>query len=102
MSPFITYRDIDINGELQYYVLQREFPHFIGLVSTSPTKSFVPAIGITAHRLWIVFEGTLRGSVIPNYLNIDAEVKSVMNEMSQWYYANRISLYPKKYKKFKI
>lgn len=102
MSPFITYREADNNGQLQYYILQKEHPHFIGVISTSPTKLLVPAIPITAHNLWVVFDGTLRGSLIPSYLNVGEEIKSVMMDMAQWYYANRIAVEPKKYKKFKV
>ena len=101
MSPYITYRELDNAGELQYYILQRDFPHYIGLISTYPKENIILPIQITGYYLWVNFDGTLRGDLIPNYRNISEDIKFVINEMAIWYYANRIVPKHKKYKKFK-
>lgn len=100
MSPFITYRDIE-EGELQYYILQREFPHYVGIISTYPKTNFIESMPIAGYNLWIVFDGTIKGEVIPSYKNVDVDIKNSLNEMSIWYYAHRIIPQEKKYKKFK-
>ena len=100
MSPFITYRDIE-EGELQYYILQREFPHYVGIISTYPKTNFIESMPVTGYNLWIIFDGTIKGSVIPSYKNVYVDITSALNEMSNWYYANRIVPQEKKYKKFK-
>ena len=101
MSPFITYRDTNDNGELNYYILQREFPNYIGLISVYREKVLVDAIDIIGYNLWIVFNGTIKGSMIPSYKNVHEEIKDVLKEMSEWYYINRVIPQEKKYKKFK-
>lgn len=98
---YITYRDNDENGELQYYILQREFPHYIGLISTYPKDSLIPSIQITNYYLWVIFNGSLRGNLIPGYKSISEDIKFVLNDMATWYYAYRIIPNEKKYKKFK-
>ena len=102
MTPYITYRDIDERGELQYYILQRDFPHFIGVISPIPKMEFIPAIAISNYNLWVVFNWTLRGRMIPSYKEIEKEIVQQMSNMAEWYYENRILIEPKKYKKFKI
>jgi hypothetical protein len=101
MSPYITYRDIDQDGKLGYYILQREFPHYIGIISEHSKESVVPSIQITNYYLWVIFNGTLRGNLIPGYKNIAEDIKFVVNDMAIWYYAMRIVPNEKKYKKFK-
>lgn len=101
-TPYITYRDTDNEGNLQYYILQKEFPHFVGLISAFPKTEFIPAIGISGYNLWVVFNYTLRGRMIPSYKEIDKEILQAMCNMAEWYYENRILTEPKKYKKFKI
>jgi hypothetical protein len=102
MSPYITYRDIDSNGELGYFILQRDFPHYIGQIITIPKKSIIPPIQVTGYYIWVNFNGTLRGNSVPGYRNIGEDIKFVINDMAIWYYANRVIPEHKKYKKFKI
>lgn len=101
MSPYITFRDYDKEGKLQYYILQREFPHYVGVVSSIPIAGnwYTPIIG---YAMYIVFGGVLRGMYIPDYKNIGEEVMAIMENMAAWYYDNRISIDEKRYKKFKI
>lgn len=101
MIPFITFREPDENGGVRYYILQREFPHYIGVVSISPDGTIVNA-PISGYYLWVVFAGTLRGNMIPAFPDVYKEMESVFTAMSEWYYLNRIKSNPKKYAKFKI
>lgn len=102
MNPYITFRDRDKNGELKYYILQREFPHYLCVISGMPEKLFVAASAVAGYNLYIVFSGSLRGGLIPSYKNVDKEIMLVMEDMALWYYANRILMEEKKFKKFKI
>jgi len=102
MTKYITFREKDDKGELQYYILQRDFPHYVGLISNAPKESVLMQAPIAGHYLWVVFSGTLRGNMIPAYQEIYKEIESVFTNMSEWYYINRIKPNEKKYKKFKI
>lgn len=102
MSPFITFRDRDANGELQYYILQREFPHFVGILVSQPVEHSLAQSPISGHYLWVAFAGTLRGNIIPGYQDIQNEIESVFQNMAAWYYTNRIEPDLKKYRKWKI
>jgi hypothetical protein len=101
MESYITFRDKDENGDLQYYVLQRAFPHFVGMVSSSPVEGTWQS-PIAGYNLWMIFSGTLRGNLIPNYKNISDEIQEILDRMASWYYSTRIITDQKKYKKFKI
>lgn len=101
MSPFITYREKDEAGNLQYYILQKDFPHIIGVVANRPAEGnwYSPIAG---YYLYVVFNYTLRGKMIPSYKNISEEISSVLDKMATWYLAERILFDEKRYKKFKI
>lgn len=103
MKEYITFRDVDAKGNLQYCILQRAFPHFIGTVSEIPITHIVEPLPITDYNLFLVFSGTLRGiSTIPAYANIIEEIKVILTDMGKWFYEERILIEPKKYKKWKI
>lgn len=102
MQPYITYRETDDKGELQYYILQREFPHYLGVVKSSPQESVLVQAPVAGHYLWVVFSGTIRGNMIPAYQEIYKEIESVFTAMAEWYFLNRIKGNEKKFKKFKI
>ena len=101
MNPYITYRDDDEEGNSRYYILQKDFPHIKCLLNNYPTRNLYQAIPILGYNIWIVFDGTLRGNMLPGYKDIDEEVKKVMQDMSDWYYINRVLRFPKRYKKLK-
>jgi hypothetical protein len=101
MIPFFTCREEDENGKLQYYILQKAFPHYVGLLSEIPIK-FKISTPITAHNLWVVFDGSIRGNFIPSYRGVEDEIAMVINDMSLWFYENRILKEPKKYKKWHL
>lgn len=102
MKPYITFREADDNGELQYYILQREFPHYLGVIKSTPTEGILMQTPISGHYLWVAFAGTLRGNMIPGYKEVYNEMESVFTAMAEWYYLNRIKPNEKKYKKWKI
>lgn len=101
MNRFITYREEDKDGRLCYYILQKDFPHFVGVISTYPSEGTWQS-PISNYNMWVVYAGTIRGNLIPSYRNISDETQSVFDEMASWYYQNRILKEPNKYKKFKI
>lgn len=100
-APYITYREF-INDELGYFICQKDFPHYLCRISDKPIVNFIQPIPITDYNLWITFNATLRGNVIPSYKDIGEEIVSVMQSMAAWFYNNRILPNEKKYKKWKI
>jgi hypothetical protein len=49
-----------------------------------------------------VFDGSLRGNFIPGYRGVEDEIAMVINDMSLWFYENRILKEAKKYKKWHL
>ena len=35
MIPFATYREL-VNGQLEYFLVQKDYPHFLGRIVTAP------------------------------------------------------------------
>jgi hypothetical protein len=101
MNQFITFRE-EINNETGYFILQRDFPHYLCRIAEQPIVNFIQPIPITNYNLWLIFNATLRGNYIPSYKDIGAEIISVMNSMATWFFENRILPNEKKYKKWKI
>jgi len=101
MTPYITFRDKDESGELQYYILQRDFPHMIGVLVTYPIKS-LSCQPISGYNLFVKFDGCLRGKMLPDYRNIADEIDTIMQTMAVWFYTERIVMDKKRFKKFKI
>lgn len=103
MEKFITYREKNESGLLCFYILQKAFPHYVGLlVAGHPTQGALCNSPIAGYNLWISFSGCLQGNVIPSYKDVLVEITNVFTEMSNWYYINRIVAEPKRYLKFKI
>lgn len=102
MQQFITYRELDKNDELQYYILQKEFPHFVGCISAIKKENVIAQCPISEYNLYIVFCGTIRGNFIPSYKNIVEEIDAAVSNMANWYKENRIQTNQKRYEKFKI
>ena len=101
MQPFITFREEDRNGKLQLYILQREFPHFVGMLTDRLINGRLQ-VPVTGHNLWIAFDGTLMGAFVPSYQRVYEEMAAAIGNMATWFYANRIEKDLKKYKKYKI
>lgn len=101
MEPFITFKDTDKSGELQYYILQRAYPHFQGVILTLPKEGAIAEAVVPEYNLFVSYAGTISGNYILSKRDIDAECQFVMQQMADWFYNNRVLKEPKKYKKFK-
>lgn len=102
MSPYITFKDYDKDNKLQYYILQREYPHFCGVISYFPVGDSLCQIPVTGHHLYVTFAGTLRGNGFPAHNMVEQEIQSIFHHMATWFYINRIEADPKRYKKWVI
>lgn len=102
MSRFITFRESSKDEELQYFILQKAFPHYMGRISDYPPERSLLKVPIANYRLWIIFNGTLRGNVIPSFVDVYKEIENVFYDMADWYYHARIENNKKKYNKWSI
>lgn len=102
MNPFITFREFDNDGNLQYFILQRDFPHYVGYISPIPKNVIASGAPIMNYNLWVNFWGTIRGRFAPTYQNAGDEIGQIMFQMGEWFYQHRIMQDEKKYKKYKI
>lgn len=101
-APYITFREADEEGILRYYILQREHPHYIGVITDKPSSYTLTAVQIQGYRLSVSFGGTLRGNFVPAYNGVYEDLETVFKDMAGWYYKNRIVPNEKNYTKFKI
>ncbi len=101
-QQFITYKENDGDGRTCFYVLQKAFPHFSGLIVTVPVEGAIINVPISGHNLYITFNYCLRGKMIPSYPDIQKEISNVFYDMAHWYYENIIAKNPQRYKNFKI
>lgn len=102
MIPFITYREPDLLGNAQYYILQKAHPNIIGILVTMPKPEAIVNQPIAAYRLWVSFHGTLRENMIPAQSDIYNEIESVVSNMADWFYQERILKDNKRFKKWKL
>jgi len=102
MSPFITFKDKDSYGELQYYILQREPPHYLGVIKNVPISGAMSCAPVPGYHFFVVFAGTLRGNMIPANRGFETEIDFLFNRMASWFYSERIMINESKFKKFKI
>lgn len=101
MIGFITYREL-IDGQLEYFILQKAFPHFVGRIVYAPVEGAIVNSPIPNYNLWVTFNGTLRGNMIPDYRNILDEIENAYANMAAWFWAERICMGEKRFQKFKI
>jgi hypothetical protein len=102
MSDFITFRELDADNQFAYYILQKDFPHYVGVIYPFPKKKVVEPSPIAGYNLWVSFNGTLRGNAIPSYNHFLEEIVFILDRMANWYLQQRIIPDYKRYKKFKI
>ncbi len=102
MEPFITFRDRDKQGELQYYILQRAWPHYVGVIFTYPPADPIMTAAISGYNLFVVYSGTLQGRFLPSNPNWEVEVQGVFQDMATWFHQKRILTEPRRYKKLKV
>ena len=102
MIQYITYREIDTEGRLCYYILQKEFPHYKGIIALGKLENTLSSATIAGYKMYVNFNGTLRGNLIPSYNDVLKEIDIIMEDMAIWFLNNRILADQKKYSKFKI
>lgn len=100
MSKYITYRDGD-EGEPEYYILQRDFPHYVARLSETISGNEFYSEKIDGYNLHLVFYGVINGRFIPSFQNAMSDIIEIVRDMSLFYLSQRISKNPKRYKKFK-
>ncbi len=99
---YITFREPDEEGILRYFILQKEFPHNLGCISTLPNPEALVQATVPGYNLWIVHAGVLRGNFVAIYPSHKEELQLVYDNMANWYYEERILKDWKKYEKYKI
>ncbi|MES2287390.1 MAG: hypothetical protein V4547_16980 [Bacteroidota bacterium] len=99
---YITYREQDNSGRLCYYILQKAYPHFIGIISVGQLENSLCSIPIANYNLYVNFHATLVGRFLPSYKDVLEDIELSMAGMADWFYHNRILADYKKYNKFKI
>lgn len=99
---YITYRENNENGLLCYYILQKAFPHYIGLLSVGQLENTLASMPVGNYNLYVNFYGCLVGRFLPAYKDALQEIEAEMISMAEWFYYNRVLTQPKKYDKFKI
>lgn len=98
-NNYITYRE-NYAGELQYFLLQKEWPHYVGMILDNPNYNSLYLFMIPNTKLYIAFFGTIQGRFIPSTNQVEKEIALIFVDMAEWYYKNRIESQPKKYKKW--
>jgi hypothetical protein len=103
MQPYLTYMEQNGEGEAQYFILQKDHPHFKAVITYTPLEGrLIPAVHVKGYNLWLNFSGVLRGNFVPSYKDVDKEVEATLQAMAIWFYKNRVEKEPKKYKKWKV
>ena len=100
MNPFITFREL-VDGKLEYFLLQKDFPHFLGRIVTFPVERSLVNEPVAGYNLWVTFNGTLRGNYYPSTVTKD-EVRLIFERMALWFASERITGSTKRFEKFKI
>ncbi len=99
--PFISYREED-EGELKYYIVQKDFPHNVGVICTQPNLDALAQGTVSGYNLWIVSNGVLRGNFIAVYPSYKEDLQLTMDSMANWFYSERILKDEKRYERFKV
>ena len=102
VEPFVTFKDTDGQGKLQYYVMQRQYPNFVGTIVERPIEDSLACIPVAGHNLWVAFAGTVQGAYIPISKNMLREITETFIKMAEWYSIHRVMANPGRYKKFKV
>ncbi len=101
MIPYATYREPDEVGRICFFILQKAFPNYVGLLVTNPVEGAIINVPIADYNLWITFNGTIAGNFIPAWKGVTNDITQVFYSMAEWYYINRVKG-EKKYEKFKL
>lgn len=100
--PYITYREPNKDGVLQYFVLQKSHPHYVGKLTGYTDEVSLLKVPISGYALQLNFHGVLRGRYLPAYKGVDEDLLIEFQKMAQWFLDERILKDEKRYKKFKI
>jgi hypothetical protein len=101
-NPFITFREKDDDGILQYYVLQRGWPHYLGLVTDNPHLASILKVPLAGYRFYVSYSGVLVGNYAPSSKEGESEMLLTLQQMANWFLKERILPYQRKYKNWKI
>jgi hypothetical protein len=87
-------------GELQYFILQREWPHYIGMIIDNPNYKSLVKVPVPNTTLYVSLWGTLQGRLLPANAGMDNGIAATLTNMAVFYYEERIIPNQKKYKKW--
>lgn len=99
MIPFILFKEKDKNGNIQQYVLQRDYPNYIGVVNFRPIETTICQQPIAGYNLWVNFNGSLRGNMMPLDKGSLKEMEEIFFNMACWFYTEMDTI---KYESYKI
>lgn len=97
--PFISFKEKNGSGGINYFILQKDHPHYLGIVSSNPTQN-LPYAPMSGYRLWVVLSGTLQGRMVPSHPTLKQEIADTLRNMADWYLKEMIN-YPGVFDKFK-
>ena len=100
MNPYITFRELQ-DGKLEYFILQKEFPHFLGRIVMFPVERALVNEPVAGYNLFVTFNGVLSGNYYPSTITAD-EMKLIFEKMALWFASERIIGNGKRFDKFKI
>ncbi len=98
--PFITYRETDSSGELQYFICQKVSPHYVGMIIDNPNFESVHKVPIPNTIMYVAYAGIIDGWLYPMHSHAKQEINGILVVMAEWYWTNRISKNQQKYKKW--
>lgn len=82
------------------YILQKEFPHYIGRL-TNKLERGLAQYPIAGHSLYVSFFGTLRGNYVPSTSLSSEETNMIFSDMADFALENLIKK-TDDYEKYKI
>lgn len=100
MNPYITFRELQ-DGKLEYFILQKEFPHFLGKIVTYPNPKSLVNAPVAGYNLWVSFNGVINGNYYPSNISTE-EMQVIFETMALWFASERIIGNGKRFDKFKI
>jgi hypothetical protein len=93
-------RYILYNEGIGFYILQKDFPHYIGEI-TNKTETNIGQYPIAGYHLYVSFVGTLKGRYIPTDKFALHEIQHICADMANYLLDNVINNNDE-YKKYKI
>lgn len=101
MAPFITFQDAG-----RFYILQTEFPNYVGEVlrgsGLSELDASIAWCQVPGYRVYVKFAGVLQRGGLPLETGWRDRARSAVDIMAQWYAGARIAGAEKKWKEWKL